>query len=138
MRLMFASLALISVACGKKSEDSASLSLKMSNVETGLYGDENLALDDSTFITPDSLKIKIISVELVRDDGKYVAVWVNPDCTPQEWKLENGKDSIGRAKMSTFYNAENCSLSSIKTYINIAQSSALVNAELNVSAQAFT
>lgn len=131
MKILFISTAFIALSCGKKSEDAASLSLKMSNVATSLGGDADLSLDGSTYVTPDSMKLKIIAVELVRDDGKYVAVWVNPDCAPQEWELENGKDSMGKVKMSTFYNAENCSLSSIKTYVNVAQSSAKVNAELN-------
>ncbi len=131
MKILYIATTLIALSCGKKSEDSASLSVKMTNAATSLHGDGDLSLDGSTFVTPDSLKIKIISVELVRDDGKYIAVWVNPDCAPQKWELENGKDNLGRAKMSSFYNAENCSLSSIKTYLNIAQSSAKVNAELN-------
>ncbi|MCX6129909.1 MAG: hypothetical protein NTX25_12720, partial [Proteobacteria bacterium] len=121
------------VNCSKDGKKSAHLSLKMSQTETEAFNSPSL-LDDlnTTVMKPEYFKLKIIAVELVRTDNKYVAVWVNPDCTPNKWEVDLGEtDSLGKAQLGEYYNAEGCSLASINSFVDIAKSAATVNAGLN-------
>lgn len=85
-----------------------------------------------TDVTPDTFLVKIIGVELVSDDGKYVAIWAGEGCTPQEWDVDiGGKSEMGMEETSSYKSVEHCNVSDITKSIDIAKPIADVNTEIN-------
>lgn len=141
MRLFVLSLAvLLAAACGKedKSEDGAgkaNVKLSMSDGSTLRLVKRALGLATETNIAPDEFVVKIISVELVNAENRYVNIWTGTGCTPKKVEYDGGKkDEEGNTVNDFFYNAENCLLSDITEGVDLAQPIADVNQELNSQA----
>lgn len=169
MRNLFWSLAITAVfflnhSCKEDEEDPinepqtreagtpGTLSVSFSNETTlGLQTSQKL-------LTPSYFGLKVISVELLSEEGRYVSVWLNDQCTPntayvdfevvktEEEKAaeieairaregaEAGTDiNVTDTKIVQYpyYNAENCNATDVTNFIDLARDSSLVNAEIN-------
>ena len=114
----------------------ASLSMKVAAIPSTTLsiagGNEDLALEETTtsYVTPDYMKVKIMSVELftnMNGNSTYITVWANPGCTPDHHK---DKGDVNGKGFKEYYNSEGCSLSTITERIDLAQDLDKVNAAL--------
>lgn len=121
----------VSAGCGKKKKEETGAS---GQARMGLSNSTSLAVTaDPTYFPPTLFGVKITSVSLSTHSdttqGSGSAIWINPDCPLIE--LQDQKTEGEVTTVYKYIGVGSCPIANVKTYLDIARSSDLVNADLN-------
>jgi hypothetical protein len=122
---------LLALGCGKKNNEVTGSS---GQARVGFSNATALTLaDNATYYAPTMFGVKLAGISLSTDadttQGSGSAIWVHPDCTKVE--LEDSKTEGETVTKYKYIGMGTCLLSTMKSYLDLARSSDLVNADLN-------